>query len=67
MHVQTSKRLFNAIWFAYVAITNFSEDSTNPYSFQQCTSDVNDLAYVIGSVPQDGSALNIACFDTIKL
>ena len=54
---------------AYVIITIFSVDSANPCLFQQCVSDVNDLSYVIGSMPQDGSALNLRYhgFDTIKL
>ena len=37
---------------AYVTITiisHNSEDSTNPCLFQQCVSDVNDLAYVTGA------------------
>ena len=34
---------------AYVTITIISEDSANPCHFQQCASDVNDLAYVPGA------------------
>ena len=34
---------------AYVTITIISEDSTNPCLFQQCASDVNDVAYVTGA------------------
>ena len=34
---------------AYVTITVVSEDSTNPCLFQQCASDINDLAYVTGA------------------
>ena len=36
----------------------FSEDSANLCLLQQCANDINDLADVTGSVPQDGSALN---------
>ena len=34
---------------AYVTITITSEDSANPCLFQQCASDVNELAYVTGA------------------
>ena len=34
---------------AYVTITIISEDSANPFLFQQCASDVYDLAYVTGT------------------
>ena len=34
---------------ADVTVTIISEDSTNPCLFQQCASDVNDLAYVTGA------------------
>ena len=34
---------------AYVTITIINEDSANPCLFQQCASDVNDLAYVTGA------------------
>ena len=44
---------------AYITITIFGEDSTNPCLFQQCTSAINDLAYITGSLPQDGSTLNL--------
>ena len=44
--------------FSYVTITILREASTNHCLFQQCTSDVNDLASITGSVSQDGSALN---------
>ena len=36
-------------WVAYVTSTIISEDSANPCLFQQCASDVNDLAYVTGA------------------
>ena len=58
----------------YVHMTNISK--WPPFSptiakieHNKCASDVNDLSYVTGSVPQDGSALNLRyhVFDTIKL
>ena len=55
MHVQTSyvcQMVFDVSstsLIAYVTITIISEDSTNPWLFQQCASDVNDLAYVTGA------------------
>ena len=57
-HVRSNiLRLSNGINFdvsstsriAYVTITIISEDSANPGRFQQCASDVNDLAYVTGA------------------
>ena len=71
MHVWTSKvcpivfDVYSTSRIAYVTITIISEDSANPCLFQQCASDVNDLAYVTGFVSQDES--KIACFDNIKL
>ena len=49
--------------FAYVTITILREASANHCLCQQCACDVNELAYVTGSVPQDGSAheSKIAC------
>ena len=44
--------------FAYVTITIMREASARPCLFQPCTSDVNNFAYLTGSMPQDGSALN---------
>ena len=58
MHVQTSYvcpmvfDVYNTSRFAYITITIRREVSANLCCFQQCHSDVNDLA---GSVPQHGS------------
>jgi len=43
--------------FVCVNITIMREVSAKLCLFLQCASDVNDLAYVIGFVSQDGSAL----------
>ena len=61
MHVRAfyiCPMVFDVSRFAFVTITIFREDSAKLCLFQQCVSDVNDLAYVTGYVPQDGSALN---------
>ena len=44
--------------FAYVSIMIMHKVSAKFCLFQQCTSGVNDLAYVTGCVTQDGSILN---------
>ena len=44
--------------FAYVPAIITCEASTKLNLFQQCASDVSDLAYITGSMPEDGSALN---------
>ena len=54
MHVRTSyvwPKLFDVSSTsrnAYITITIISKDSANSCLFQQCASDVNDLAYVTG-------------------
>ena len=50
--------VFSTSHFAYVTITIMRKASAMLWLFQQCASDVIDLAYVTGSVPQDGSTLN---------
>ena len=45
----------STLWFAFTILCNAS---ANHCFFHQWASDLNDLAYVTGSVPQDGSALN---------
>ena len=55
MHLRTSNVcpivfvVSNTSRITYVTITIASEDSANPCLFQQCASDVNDLAYVTGA------------------
>ena len=43
MNVDSKSRI------AYITITIISKDSANPCPFQQCTSDLNDLADVTGT------------------
>ena len=66
MHVQTSYiclmifDVSSTSRFPYVIVTVFRKVSTKLCVFLQCTSDVNVeiLAYVTGSVSQDGSILD---------
>ena len=75
MHVRTSY-IYPMVFdvpstsrITYVTITIINEDSANPCLFQQCASDVNDLAYVTGAYVSrwQGPESKIACFYTIKL
>ena len=55
MHVRTSYvcpmvfDVSSTSRIAYITVTIISEDSANPCLFQQCASDVSDLAYVTGA------------------
>ena len=64
MHVRTSYvcpvvfDVSSMLRFAYNTITIKRETSAKPCLFQQCTSDISDWVYVIGSMPQDSNTLN---------
>ena len=70
MHVQTSYvcpmvfDVSSTSWFAYVTIIILCEASAKFRLLQQWASDVNDLAYITGSMSKDGRAheSKIACF-----